>query len=59
MVNVTFTARARHFVPLTFLRHIADPAVSSLPSPLSYLTEADIKAIKGVWLSFPLALFDP
>jgi hypothetical protein len=44
MVDLTFTSRATHFVPLTLLRYIA----SSPPPPeLDYLGNEDVKAIKG------------
>lgn len=48
MVDLTFTARAPHFVPLALLRSIADPTASpELPEGMAYLGEDGVKAIKG------------
>jgi len=48
MVDVTFEARAAHFVPLALLRRIA--AASEPPSEVAYIGEDGVKAIKGMAL---------
>ena len=48
MVDLTFTSRAKHFVPLALLRYISDLNPQELPKELTYLGEHGIKAIKGV-----------
>ncbi|KAF7360340.1 Autophagy-related protein [Mycena venus] len=48
MVDLTFTSRAQHFVPLTLLRFIADSASASPPAGLEYLGDAGVAAIKGM-----------
>ena len=47
MVDLTFTSRAKHFIPLALLRCIADLNSQVLPKELAYLGDYDIKAIKG------------
>ena len=48
MVDLTFTSRAMHFIPLALLRYIADLAPQQLPKEIAYLGEHGVKAIKGV-----------
>jgi hypothetical protein len=45
MVDLTFTSRAKHFIPLALLRYISD--LNPLPKELAYLGDHGIKAIKG------------
>lgn len=45
MVDVTFKSRAKHYVPLPLLRHIA--VSSDLSKDMSYIGEDAIAAIKG------------
>ena len=47
MVDLTFTSRAKHFVPLALLRYISDLNPQVLPEELAYLDDHSIKAIKG------------
>ena len=47
MVELTFTSRAVHFVPLALLRYIADLAPQVLPEEIAYIGDHGIKAIKG------------
>ncbi|KAJ3013931.1 hypothetical protein NUW54_g1444 [Trametes sanguinea] len=48
MVDVTFTRRAPHFVPLSLLRSIA--AASEPPEEVSYIGTEGVNAIKGMAL---------
>lgn len=47
MVDLTFTSRAKHFIPLALLRYISDLNPQVLPEELAYLGDHGIKAIKG------------
>ena len=47
MVDLTFTSRAKHFVPLALLRYISELNSQVLPKELAYLGDHGIKAIKG------------
>ena len=47
MVDLTFTSRAKHFIPLALLRYIADLNPQVLPKELAYLGDHGVKAIKG------------
>lgn len=47
MVDATFVSRARHFVPLSLLRHLADLPSAIPPEAVSYVGEDGINAIKG------------
>jgi len=48
MVDLTFTTRAKHFVPLSLLRFIADADSAALPETLAYIGDDGIRAIKGM-----------
>ncbi|KAJ7108517.1 PUA-like domain-containing protein [Mycena epipterygia] len=48
MVDLTFGARAKHFVPLALLRFIADAPGTAPPAGLEYLGEDGVAAIKGM-----------
>ncbi|KAF9480198.1 DUF55-domain-containing protein [Pholiota conissans] len=50
MVDLTFTARAKNFVPLSLLRTIADTQPSSIPedSEWAYIGAEGVKAIKSM-----------
>ncbi|KAJ3568825.1 hypothetical protein NP233_g5456 [Leucocoprinus birnbaumii] len=49
MVDLSFTARAEHFIPLTLLRYIADTTVADdLPAEIKYIGEDGVKAIKSM-----------
>lgn len=48
MVDAKFVARARHFVPLSLLRHLADLPSADLPEVVSYVGEDGINTIKGI-----------
>jgi len=48
MVDLTFGSRAKHFVPLTLLRFIADSPSASPPAGLEYLGDDGVAAIKGM-----------
>ncbi|KAF7975645.1 hypothetical protein HWV62_9097 [Athelia sp. TMB] len=48
MVEVTISSRAKNFIPLALLRHIATSAEA--PEEVSYIGEAGIKAIKAMAL---------
>ncbi len=51
MVDLKFNARAKHFIPLALLRHIADAASDQPPEGLGYIGEDGLKAIKGMLTS--------
>ncbi|EKM80002.1 hypothetical protein AGABI1DRAFT_127681 [Agaricus bisporus var. burnettii JB137-S8] len=46
MVDLEFTARAKHFIPLTLFRHIASLATDEPPTEVGYIGEDGIRAIK-------------
>jgi len=46
MVDLKFTARAKHFIPLALLRHIAAMATDVLPEEIKYIGEDGVKAIR-------------
>lgn len=47
-MDAKFVARARHFVPLSLLRHLADLPSAKLLATVSYVGEDGINAIKGI-----------
>lgn len=47
MVDLMFTARAKHFIPLALLRYIANLAKDDPPEEIKYIGENGVKAIKG------------
>jgi hypothetical protein len=57
MVDVMFSSRARHFIPLPVLRNIADTALGSLPEEIAYIGADGHQAIKsrimGLFSSLP------
>lgn len=53
MVDLSFTSRAEHFVPLALLRHFADQSSSEPPSGVEYIEGNGVKAIKGLHISWP------
>lgn len=48
MVDLEFTARAKHFIPLTLFRHIASLATDEPPTEVGYIGEDGIRAIKSM-----------
>lgn len=50
MVDAKFVLRARHFVPLSLLRYLADLPSAIPPEAVSYVGEDGINAIKGMCL---------
>lgn len=48
MVDLTFQARAKNFVPLSLLKRIASTSTAQPPSDVDYIGEDGVKAIKGV-----------
>ncbi|SJL02557.1 uncharacterized protein ARMOST_05888 [Armillaria ostoyae] len=52
MVDLKFTARAQHFVPLSFLRyvgsHMISQSVESIPETVRYISQSDIEAIRSM-----------
>lgn len=52
MVDLKFTTRAQHFVPLSFLRyvgsHMVSQSVESIPEPVRYISQSDIEAIRSM-----------
>lgn len=48
MVDAKFESRARHFVPLSLLRYLADLPSANPPGVVSYVGEDGINAIKGI-----------
>jgi hypothetical protein len=48
MVDVTFSCRAKHFIPLALFRYIAALPPSELPTDIEYVSEHGVKAIKGL-----------
>lgn len=47
MVDLKFTRRAAHFVPLALLRHIAGSADGEPPMGCAYIGKAGVQAVKG------------
>lgn len=47
MVDLTFSSRAKKFVPLALLKFVADLPSNSAPEEIDYLGEEGVKAIKG------------
>lgn len=47
MVDLTFTARAQHLVPLALLKFIAENSSSNLVDEIAYIGDTGTKAIKG------------
>jgi hypothetical protein len=48
MVDLTFTCRAKHFIPLALFRHIAALPSSEPPHDIEYVSENAVEAIKGL-----------
>ncbi|KIJ69925.1 hypothetical protein HYDPIDRAFT_104586 [Hydnomerulius pinastri MD-312] len=48
MIDATFVSRARHFVPLSLLRYIADLPSSEPPEEVGYVGASGVKAIKAM-----------
>ncbi|KAF8180156.1 DUF55-domain-containing protein [Pholiota molesta] len=48
MVDLTFSARAKNFVPLSLLRMIADTQPSGIPEEIAYIGRAGVQAIKNM-----------
>ncbi len=50
MIDLKFTARAQHFVPLSFLRyvgsHMISQSIESIPEAVRYISQSDIEAIR-------------
>ncbi|KAK0207034.1 PUA-like domain-containing protein [Desarmillaria ectypa] len=50
MVDLKFTARAQHFVPLSFLRYVSSrmnsDSVESMPEKVRYISQSDVEAIR-------------
>ena len=46
MVDVTFISRAKHFVPLALLRHLANSSTEP-PTELEYIGSTGLRSIKG------------
>ncbi|KAF9226726.1 DUF55-domain-containing protein [Gyrodon lividus] len=48
MVDAKFVSRARHFVPLSLLRYIADDPSSEPPEEIGYVTPNGVKSIRAM-----------
>ena len=48
MVEVTFVSRAKHFVPLALLRHLAGSSSTEPSTELEYIGSTGLKSIKGL-----------
>ncbi|KAK0447770.1 PUA-like domain-containing protein [Armillaria borealis] len=52
MVDLKFTARAQHFVPLSFLRyvgsHMISQSIESIPETVRYISQSDVEAIRSM-----------
>ncbi|KAK1225307.1 hypothetical protein PQX77_011725 [Marasmius sp. AFHP31] len=49
MVDLTFTSRANHFIPLSLLRYIANfGSGSGIPEQIAYIGDEGVKAIKAM-----------
>ncbi|KAG7447682.1 DUF55-domain-containing protein [Guyanagaster necrorhizus] len=48
MVDLKFTARAQHFVPLSFLRYIGAQSIESVPENVRYISQSDAEAIRSM-----------
>src|SRR5260221_7531352 len=49
MVDLSFSSRAKNFVPLSLLRFLADISPANLPEPIAYIGETGLQAIKGTF----------
>ena len=60
MVDLTFSSRAKNFVPLSLLKYIAslrasdDDGGGALPEEIAYIGAVGMKAIKGTLSFFDL-----
>ena len=57
MVDVIFSSRAKHFIPLALFRHIAGLSPSELPDEIGYVSENGVKAIKGLICDLSILYF--
>ena len=57
MVDLAFTMRAKHFIPLALLRYIADSPSDDPPEEIQYIGKDGVKAIKGM-SNFRIRHFD-
>jgi hypothetical protein len=48
MIDVTFSSRTKHFIPLALLRILANSSLADLPEELAYIGVQGLKAIKGI-----------
>lgn len=48
MVDLTFKSRAKHLVPLTLLKQIAESPPDQVPEDISYIGAEGCKAIRGM-----------
>lgn len=48
MVDLSFTSRAKNFVPLSLLRFMAEVSAVDLPEAMAYIGEAGLNALKGM-----------
>ncbi|KAJ8502495.1 hypothetical protein ONZ45_g11711 [Pleurotus djamor] len=48
MVDLTFVERAKHFIPLSVLRYIADSVPTALDPEIEYIGEDGVEAIKNM-----------
>ena len=53
MVDVTFSSRTKHFIPLALFRYIATLPASELPDEIKYIGENGVKVIKGPFRDLP------
>lgn len=47
MVDLMFTARTKHFIPLALLRYVAALTTDEPPEEINYIGESGVKTIKG------------
>ncbi|KAK0499542.1 PUA-like domain-containing protein [Armillaria luteobubalina] len=48
MIDLKFTARAQHFVPLSFLRYVGSQSTESVLETVHYISQSDIEAIQSM-----------
>lgn len=53
MIDLTFSSRAKHFIPLALFRFIANySSLADLPEELAYIGAEGLKAIKSIYSFF-------
>lgn len=48
MIDLRFSSRTKHFIPLALLRILANSSLVDLPEELAYIGVEGLRAIKGI-----------